>query len=769
MKFGFLGLLALLCLTANAAPPLGIVTTQLPDGFAGDSYSSQLQAAGGTLPYTWSLQPPSLPIPGLQIGASTGVLECSPCYGFFGNLTFTVRDSAGQSAQQILGMRFWAHVTINNTFLPTAFLNTRYNALIAFSALKSASLTSGLLPTGITLQPDGAVVGTPTQAGRFTFSVTGTGYGGDSVAQSFVLNVVGPSILISLQPSFTLTAGQSATLSWQISGGSPPYRITVTGQIDGMSLASNSTSMQGAPTRAGTFPIQVAVDDQASTHQLASTTVTVVGPLSASPTVATARNNTMYSAPLTATGGVSPYTWRLTAGGLPAGLSLAANGQITGLVTAMPGAYTFTAAVTDSRASTASVSITLTVAGPAITTQSLPNAQVGAPYSQGLKVSGGTEPYQWAVFSGALPSGLLLESATGVISGTPSSPGSASFTVRVADAFTSFYKAALTITADGARFSVPDQTLAPANLGKAYQASLTFAGGVAPFHFVLDSGTLPDGLALSDPGIVSGTPTRKGAFSFTVRATDSAQPFAKANVTLQVNGTLPQFSAASLVNAASYLPGIAPGEYFSIFGASLAAATESSPALPLSTTLGSATVLWNGARLPLLSVSPGQINAQVPLDAPLGPAELTVTSDGVAAVAISVTVTPASPGLFQLSPGFLLAINEDGALNSSANPAPAGSVIVFYATGCGTYDRALRTGDAVPADRFYPLSLPRSLAIGPGTAEVLFAGAAPSLGTGLVQVNARVPDIAAGEWSVILTVGSVLSNQPHIFVSARRD
>src|SRR5207244_7428130 len=104
-----------------------------------------------------------------------------------------------------------------------------------------------------------------------------------------------------------------------------------------------------------------------------------------------------------------------------------------------------------------------------------------------------------------------------------------------------------------------------------------------------------------------------------------------------------------------------------------------------------------------------QINAQVPFDAAQGTAELKVSSDGVTSAPVPVSVQVASPGLFQFSPGLLLAINEDGTLNSSSHPAPAGSVIVFYATGCGDYDRSLPTGSGVPTDRLYPLALAHAL------------------------------------------------------------
>jgi len=176
-------------------------------------------------------------------------------------------------------------------------------------------------------------------------------------------------------------------------------------------------------------------------------------------------------------------------------------------------------------------------------------------------------------------------------------------------------------------------------------------------------------------------------------------------------------------------------------------------------------VQWNGVRLPILAISSGQINAQLPFDAVVGSGELKLTSDSISSAPIAASVKAAAPGLFQVSPGFVLAINEDGTLNSSSRPAPVGSVVVIYATGCGNYDAPVSTGNAVPVDRLYRLALANSLVIGGLTSEILFAGAAPALGTGLVQINARIPAVGPGEWAVTFLVGGVPSNAPHIFVS----
>lgn len=147
-----------------------------------------------------------------------------------------------------------------------------------------------------------------------------------------------------------------------------------------------------------------------------------------------------YSTTLAATGGVTPYAWSIVAGNLPAGLILnAQTGAISGTPTSA-GTRNFTVRVTDAQnpADTADKSFSLTINGAApaplnITTTSLPAARRNRAYSQSVQATGGVGPYSWSLAAGSLPPGLTLNAATGTISGTPTTRGAWSFTVRVQD------------------------------------------------------------------------------------------------------------------------------------------------------------------------------------------------------------------------------------------------------------------------------------------------------------------------------------------------
>ncbi|HET9180110.1 MAG TPA: Ig domain-containing protein, partial [Terriglobia bacterium] len=128
--------------------------------------------------------------------------------------------------------------------------------------------------------------------------------------------------------------------------------------------------------------------------------------------------NTAYSATLTATGGTGSYTWSISAGSLPAGLTLnTSTGAITGTPTTA-GTSNFTAKVTDSNSQTATQNLSITVnAALSITTTSLPGGTVGTAYSSTLAATGGTGSYTWSISAGSLPAGLTLNTSTGAITG----------------------------------------------------------------------------------------------------------------------------------------------------------------------------------------------------------------------------------------------------------------------------------------------------------------------------------------------------------------
>jgi hypothetical protein len=155
-----------------------------------------------------------------------------------------------------------------------------------------------------------------------------------------------------------------------------------------------------------------------------------------------------YSATLGAIGGIPPYTWSIVSGSLPAGLTLdPATGNISGTPTGDADTYLFAVQVQDSQGTTSSVNLGLVIQSGqlTITTSLLPNGTVTIFYNAALQAAGGTQPYTWSIISGDLPPGLDLDVHSGVISGTPTTAGNYSFTIKVVDSLNNNAQKALQI------------------------------------------------------------------------------------------------------------------------------------------------------------------------------------------------------------------------------------------------------------------------------------------------------------------------------------
>jgi uncharacterized protein (TIGR03437 family) len=201
-------------------------------------------------------------------------------------------------------------------------------------------------------------------------------------------------------------------------------------------------------------------------------------------------------------------------------------------------------------------------------------------------------------------------------------------------------------------------------------------------------------------------------------------------VTAQVVAPPQQITGATLVNAASLVPGdIAPGEIVTIFGAGFD---------PKQTQL-----LFDSLPATTFYVGSSQINALVPTSLKAGSTtQISIVIAGAAVTVLSSGVTDAIPGLFTVAGGLgqAAALNEDGSVNSAANPALRESVIVLYATGQGPDLSAV------------------SLTIGGYSAALSYAGPAPGF-PGLMQINAQIPGgfLPPGILPVVLSIGAANS------------
>jgi hypothetical protein len=460
-------------------------------------------------------------------------------------------------------------LTLSPSSLPNATVAAPYTQTLTASGgvgSETFAVTAGNLPAGLALASNGILAGTPTAGGVFNFTVTATDSNLTTGSRDYSLTVNAPTITLSpaTLPAATVAAAYNQTIT--ASGGTSPYTFAVTaGALPaGLSL-STAGALTGTLTAGGTFTFTVTATDSttgAGPYTGSQTyTLTVNAPtITVSPaTLPAASVAAAYSQTITASGGTSPYTFAVTAGALPAGLSLSSAGALSGTPTA-GGTFTFTVTATDSTTGagpyTGSRAYTLSVNAATITVApaSLPPANAEVFYTQTITASGGTSPYSFARTAGSLPSGLTL-SSSGVLSGTATVSGTFTFTVTATDSSTGTgpYAGSRTysLTVNAPTITVSPASLPAGTAGNSYSQTITASGGVAPYSFNVTGGSLPVGLTLTTGGLLAGTTTTAGTFNFTITASDANHFTGSASYTVNVGTATTTITLTATPNPAA--------------------------------------------------------------------------------------------------------------------------------------------------------------------------------------------------------------------------
>jgi outer membrane autotransporter protein len=408
---------------------------------------------------------------------------------------------------------------------------------------------------------------TPTlgYAGGDSFTYTASNNAGTSSPATVTIAVAAPTLSIGPSTVPGANAGVAYSQTFTATGGNAPYSYSVAaGSLPtGMTLNASTGVLSGTPSATGTFAFTVKATDsttgpaapffvsQAYTLTVAAPVITVAPLTLPAPTVGTA-----YSQTVSAGGGTAPYAYTVSSGALPPGLTLnSATGNIFGTPTA-GGSFAFSVQATDHNNLSGTASYTLTIGSvalsiaPASLSAGVPNAS----YSQQLVATGGTAPYTYSVVSGALPAGLSLSSA-GLISGTPTTSGSSTFTVQARDsssgtgpfAVTKSYVLAIGQTVPVApAVTVTTQSNAPVTI----HATANATG--APFTAVAIAMQPKTGTAVVNGQDIVYTPaaTSSGNVGFTYTIANSAGVSAPVAVTVTVNA-VPVVAAAQQVSTAA--------------------------------------------------------------------------------------------------------------------------------------------------------------------------------------------------------------------------
>jgi len=530
----------------------------LPDGTVGTAYSQTISASGGAGGYTFSVSSGALPS-GLALASNTGVISGNPTTEGIFTFEITATDSGSCTGKKSYTIKICNIITLSPNSLPDGKVSQAYSTTVSVSggiAPYTYSIISGALPNGLSLDvATGAISGTPTTQGNFSFTLKASDVNQCTGSKPYTITITPascPTFTFSpaALPAGTVNVTYNQTIS--VTGGTSPYTYSISsGNLPNGITLSAGGSLTGTPTVVGNFNFTVkAVDKNYCTGTQNYSIAINCGSITVGPaTLPDGYIGVAYNVQISVTGGVAPYTYTVTSGSLPGGMSLNTS---TGILSGTPsslGTFNFDVTVKDSNLCTGVKSYTLKILCGTITISptGLPAGKVGTPYSQTLIATGGIAPYTFSLKSGStLPAGLSLNPA-GDITGTPTTAGTTNFIIRVDDANACFVEKQYSLVISPA--TCPAITLSPAtlpngNVNVAYNQTITATGGTAPYQFTVTTGSLPPGLTLTAGGVLSGIPTTTGTFNFTIQATDSVYCTGSKAYSVVINQACPTITIA---------------------------------------------------------------------------------------------------------------------------------------------------------------------------------------------------------------------------------
>jgi uncharacterized repeat protein (TIGR01451 family) len=517
----------------NQCPAITIAP--LPAATAGVPYNQTLVAspAGGS--YSFALAGGSSLPPGFASLSASGQLAGTPTMAgtFTFNVVVTGFGGACLSTMPVTLVVACPAITLSPATLPNATVNAAYPQTISASPAGgnySFSVTSGLLPAGLTLNSNGSFSGAPTQSGTFNFRVTATGFGGCSAFRDYVLIVECPGL--SLNPASlpggsvgtaygpaSVSASPAGTYSYAVSSGALP---------PGLTLNASTGAITGTPTTGGSFIFTVTASSGGTGSCTVSRTYTVAIScpaitLNPASPLTSGQAGVAYNATISALP-ADTYTFSLISGSLPSGLMLnPTTGAISGTAT-VTGTHTFTVKAQTANGCNGSQAYVLVINCPTVVVNpaSLPAGTTGTAYSQTLSAAPAGGSYTYGT-SGSLPTGLNLNPSTGILSGTTTANGSFTFTVT-ANGFggcTGSRQYTVVIGGGGCPTITLPTSLPGGSVGQLYSNSV--GASPAGSYTYSATGTLPTGVTLfAEIGLLFGYPTATGSYTFTITATQGA-------------------------------------------------------------------------------------------------------------------------------------------------------------------------------------------------------------------------------------------------------
>ena len=682
---------ATLTIEVNDVAPSSI--TYNPTSFTltkGTAMTTVTPTASGGPVTAWSVSP-SLPA-GLSLDTSTGAISGTPT-AVTTSATYTVTASnTGGSDTATLTIEVNDVAPSSITYNPTSFTLTKGTAMTTVTPTTSGGAivswsVSPSLPAGLSLDTStGAISGTPTDiTASATYTVTATNTGGsDTATLTIEVNDVAPSSVTYSQSSFTLTKGTAMTTTTPTTSGGPVTSWSVSPSLPaGLSLDATTGAISGTPTAvtsSASYTV-TASNTGGSDSTVLTITVNDVAPSSIAytPSSFTLTKGTAMTTATPSVSGGAVTSWSVSPS-LPAGLSLDSS---TGAISGTPTAVTSSAAYTVTASNTGgSDTTTVTIVVNDIAPSSLAYSPSSFTLTKGTAMTtvtptfvGGTVT-SWTV-SPSLPAGLVLDTLTGAISGTPTAvTTTAAYTVTATN----------TGGSDSATLTIEVNDVAPSSLSYTSNSltltkgtamttlTPTISGGPATAWSV--SPSLPAGLTLdTSTGEISGTPTAvTTSATYTVTASNTGGS-TTADITIEVNDIAPS-SLAYSPNTFSLTKGTAMTTVTPTASGGTITGWSVSPSLPAGLTLDASTGEISGTPTAVTASSTYTVTAS--------------NTGGSTTADITIEVNDIAPSSVSYSPS-TLTLTKGTAMTTVTPTSSGGSVITW------TVAPSLPTGLAIDA------------------------------------------------------------------------
>ncbi|MCG3149754.1 MAG: hypothetical protein PCFJNLEI_03219 [Verrucomicrobiae bacterium] len=506
-------------------PVVGVGPETLPDGPVGVVYSQSLTASNGVAPYAFTVTSGALPV-GLTL-SSGGTISGTPTT--VGTFAFTVQalDANGCAATKAYSLTvvcpFIGLVpnTLTNLSIGISFsrtiVATNGTAPYVFSVL------TGSLPPGLNLNAAGLLQGTPTTAGTFNFTIRALDTNNCAGLQAYSVSVSCPNITLTPATLPALVTGQVFSQPITATNGAPPYAFSIAAGAlpPGLNLTPTGT-LTGTPTVVGNYAFTVQALDANDCAGTRAYSLSITCPFTflTPANLPAGQAGNSYFEQISMVGGSGFVLFEVTSGAVPPGLTLDDFGYLYGTPTTL-GTYTFEVTGTDEAGCSASRSYTIPITCPTLVYfapgSPLPVATRGVAYFQTIQALSLVEPINYTITSGTLPPGLTF-ALNGELTGTPTLSGTYTFTVRAVDINGCNGSKVYSVTVSCDPITVTPATLPNPILGVAYSQAISALTPTGTLTFARTSGTLPPGLTLSSGGLLSGTPTLLGTFTFKVSA-----------------------------------------------------------------------------------------------------------------------------------------------------------------------------------------------------------------------------------------------------------